>query len=55
MPAALVFHWLASASENLPHLGLDLTTSVSTSLPRCRLGWYCRYWNDTEASLFTCL
>jgi len=29
MPAASVFHWLASASEKLPHLGLDLTASVS--------------------------
>jgi len=25
MPAGLVFHWLASASEKLPRLGLDLT------------------------------
>jgi len=31
MPAALVFHWLALASEKLllPCLGLDLTASVA--------------------------
>jgi len=28
MPAASVFYWLASASEKLPHLGVDLTASV---------------------------
>jgi len=34
MLAALVFHWLTSASEKLPlsRLSLDLTASVS---PRC--------------------
>jgi len=32
MPAASVFHWLASASEKLPRLGLDLTASVSPAL-----------------------